>query len=332
MAAHSATPYAVRFQLPRSFVPRDLLTPKMAALLERIARANRPGVETMTPVQARAAYTLAAEVLEPPRAPLARVEDVTLPGSNGAVLPARLYASTIHPLPTLLYLHGGGFTIGNLETHDSLCRQLALRSGAAVVALDYRLAPEHRFPVAVDDAWAALQVLAQPGTAQRLGLDTTRLAVGGDSAGGTLAAVCALMARDAALPLALQVLITPGTAAHADTPSHARFARGFLLERPAITWFFDQYIAERDREDWRFAPLLADDLEGVAPACVVLAECDTLVDEGVAYADRLRASGVEVSLELFRGVTHDFIKLGRVLPEAAAAQQAIADALKHSFA
>ena len=131
-------------------------------------------------------------------------------------------------MPLLLYLHGGGFVIGNLETHDSLCRQLALRSGGAVVALDYRLAPEHRFPVAVDDAWAALRLARR--MAASLGLDASRLAVGGDSAGGTLAAVCALHARDIGLPLALQLLITPGTTAHADTPSHRRFAEGFLLE------------------------------------------------------------------------------------------------------
>ena len=312
-------------------MPKDLLTPRMAAILERIVRANRPGFETMTPAAARVAYTAAAEVLEPPRAALARVEELTLPGAGGARLPARLYAPSAQALPVLLYLHGGGFTIGNLETHDSLCRQLALRSGAAVVALDYRLAPEHRFPTAVDDAWAALQALAEPATGARLGLDTTRLAVGGDSAGGTLAAVCALLARDAGLALRLQVLITPGTIAHADTPSHARFAHGFLLERSAVLWFFDQYIDEADREDWRFAPALAPDHEGVAPACIVIAECDALVDEALAYGDILRAAGVAVELELMRGVTHDFIKLGRMLPEAGVAQQAIAEALKKAL-
>ena len=303
----------------------------MAALLDRIARANRPGFETMSPADARAAYTSAAEVLEPPRAPLARVEDIRLAGAGGATLAARLYAPSNGALPVLLYLHGGGFTIGNLETHDSLCRQLALRSGAAVVALDYRLAPEHRFPVAVDDCWAALRALAEPATGARLGLDTTRLAVGGDSAGGTLAAVCALMARDAGLALALQVLITPGTIAHADTPSHARFADGFLLSKRQVEWFFDQYIDPADRTDWRFAPALAPDHEGLAPACIVAAECDSLVDEDVAYGDILRAAGVAVELEIYRGVTHDFIKMGRMLPEAARAQQTIADALRKAF-
>jgi len=307
------------------------LTPRMAALLDRIRRANRPGFETMSPPDARVAYTAAAEVLEPPRAPLARVEEITLPGAGGVTLAARLYAPSRGVLPVLLYLHGGGFTIGNLETHDSLCRQFALRSGAAVIALDYRLAPEHRFPTAVDDCWAALQAVAQPAAAARLGLDTTRLAVGGDSAGGTLAAVCALMARDAGLKLALQVLITPGTIAHADTPSHTRFAHGFLLDRQAVAWFFDNYIDVADRTDWRFAPALAPEHEGVAPACLVIAECDPLVDEGVAYGDILRAAGVAVDLEIWRGMTHDFIKMGRMLPEAAQAQQAIADALQKAF-
>ncbi len=310
---------------------KDLLTPRMAALLDRIARANRPGFETMTPADARVAYTAAAEVLEPPRAPLARVEDITLPGADGATLPARLYAPSHDALPVLLYLHGGGFTVGNLETHDSLCRQLALRSGAAVIALDYRLAPEHRFPVAVDDSFAALRALATRDARARLGLDTTRVAIGGDSAGGTLSAVCALMARDAGLRLALQVLVTPGTIAHADTPSHERFAEGFLLRRETVAWFFDNYIAESDREDWRFAPALAPDHEGVAPACIVVAECDALVDECIAYGDILRAAGVAVDLEIYRGVTHDFIKMGRMLPEAAQAQQAIADALQKAF-
>ena len=303
----------------------------MAALLERIRRADRPGFETMSPREARIAYTVAAEVLEPPRAPLPRVEEIALPGADGVTLPARLYAPSHGVLPVLLYLHGGGFTIGNLETHDSLCRQLALHSGAAVNALDYRLAPEHRFPTAVDDCWAALQALARPETGKRLGLDTARLAVGGDSAGGTLSAVCALMARDAGLKLALQVLITPGTIAHADTPSHARFAHGFLLEKQTVAWFFDNYIDVADRTDWRFAPALAPEHEGVAPACLVVAECDPLVDEAVAYGDILRSAGVAVDLEFYRGVTHDFIKMGRMLPEAAQARQAIADALEKAF-
>jgi len=306
-----------------------LLTPKMAGLLANIRRANRPAFHTLGARGARMAYEVAAEILEPPRAALPRVEDIRIPAADGVALRARVYAASHAVLPVLLYMHGGGFTIGSLETHDSLCRQLALRSGAAVVALDYRLAPDHRFPVAVEDAWSAMRWLAAH--AGSLGLDGTRMAVGGDSAGGTLAAVCAIHARDIGLALRQQLLITPGTTAYADTPSHRRFAQGFLLDAESIAWFFDQYIPYADRRDWRFAPLEAHDLDGVAPACVVLAECDPLVDEGLAYADRLRAAGVPVELELSRGVTHDFIKLGRVLPEAAAAQAMIATALRRAL-
>ena len=241
--------------------------------------------------------------------------------------PARLYAPSNDKLPVTLYLHGGGFTIGDLETHDSLCRQLALRSGCAVLALDYRLAPEHRFPAAVDDAWAALAWLHDH--ADTLGLDGSRLAVAGDSAGGTLAASTAFYARDGGLPLALQLLITPGTASEPTTPSHRLFANGFLLDAANIDWFFGHYIDDAQRHDWRFAPQEAEDHSGLAPACVVLAECDPLVDEGLAYADTLRAAGVPVSLELFRGVTHDFIKMARHIPEALMALNACADALRN---
>jgi acetyl esterase len=283
----------------------------------------------MRVLEARVSFVLASDFLEVPRARLARVLDFSIPAADATPLAARLYAPSHDVLPALLYLHGGGFVIGNLETHDSLCRQLALRSGAAVVALEYRLAPEHRFPVAVDDCWAALRWLAGHGA--DIGVDAARLAVGGDSAGGTLAAVCAIHARDIGLPLRAQVLITPGTTAHADTPSHRRFASGYLLESEGIAWFFDRYIDPAQRSDWRFAPLAADDVDGVAPACVVLAECDPLIDEGIAYADKLRAAGVPVALELYRGMTHDFIKMGRALPEADRAQAAIAAVLREAF-
>jgi acetyl esterase len=303
----------------------------MAGVLERIHRANRPPFHSLSPKQARIAYLMGAEILDLPRAPLARVENLQVPGAAGP-LNARLYAAQTRDearLPVLLYLHGGGFTIGSLETHDSLCRQLALRSGAAVLSLDYRLAPEHRFPAAVDDTWAAIRWLAE--AADSLGLDGRRLAVGGDSAGGTLAAACALHARDINLPLALQLLITPGTTAHADTASHKLFANGFLLDTASIAWFFDHYIDHHHKRDWRFAPLEAEDHGGLAPACVLLAECDPLVDEGIAYADRLRAAGGQVQLELYRGVTHDFIKMGRQIPEALLALDACGLALQQAL-
>jgi len=309
--------------------PRALLTPAMRRVIDGMARAGRPPLQSLTPAQARAAYAAGAGVLEVSPPALARVEDLTLPARDGHALPARLYAPTRERLPVLLYLHGGGFTIGSVETHDVLCRELSRHGRCAVVSVDYRLAPEHRFPIAVHDAWDALQAVAAQ--ADGLGLDGSRLAVGGDSAGGTLAAVCALLARDAGLPLALQLLIYPGCTAHADTPSHHTFAHGFVLEAAQIEWFFSHYIDRADHDDWRFAPLNAPDLDGVAPAWLGLAECDPLVDEGVQYADRLRAAGVPVDLEIYRGVTHEFIKMGRAIPEALQAQADAGRALRHAF-
>jgi acetyl esterase len=313
-------------------VPPDIaLTPQMRGVLDRMARAARPALHTLPPAQARAAYAAGADVLEVSRAPLARVQDLSIPARDGAPLPARLYAPTHDAgLPLLLYLHGGGFTIGSVATHDVLCRELARLAGCMVVSLDYRLAPEHRFPAASNDAWDALQWLAAQAAA--LGADPARLAVGGDSAGGTLAAVCAIAARDAGLPLALQLLIYPGTTAHQDTASHQRYGQGLALDSAAIAWFFGNYAPDpAQREDWRFAPLLAPDVDGVAPAWVALAECDPLVDEGLQYADKLRAAGVPVDLEIYRGVTHEFIKMGRAIPEARQFHQDAARALRSAF-
>ncbi len=310
---------------------RTRLTPAMHSVLERMARTGQPPLYTLTPAQARLAYEVGSGVLEVPKAPLARVEDFCIPARDGAPLAARLYAPTLEAgLPLLLYFHGGGFTIGSIATHDTLCRELARLAGCMVVSLGYRLAPQHRFPIASDDAWDALQWLAAHSTT--LGADPTRLAVGGDSAGGTLAAVCAILARDAGLPLALQLLFYPGCAAHQNTPSHTTYARGLVLEAPAIDWFFGHYVRSKsEREDWRFAPLLAPDVDGVAPAWVGLAECDPLVDEGVDYSDKLRMAGVPVDLEIYRGVTHEFIKMGRAISEARTAHADAGRALRLAF-
>ena len=305
----------------------------MRDVIRRMERAARPPLHSLSPEAARAAYAAGAGVLEIARPALARIEDLQLPARDGQALAARLYApvpASDGALPVLLYLHGGGFTIGSIETHDVLCRELARQAGCMVLSLDYRLAPEHRFPTASNDAWDALQWLVH--NAAALGADAARIAVGGDSAGGTLAAVNAILARDAGMALALQLLIYPGTTAHQDTDSHRRFAHGMVLEEASITWFFDHYVrSPADRDDWRFAPLNAADLDDVAPAFVCLAECDPLVDEGVAYADRLRAAGVAVDLEIYRGVTHEFIKMGRAIPEARQAHANCARALRLAF-
>lgn len=305
----------------------------MRGILERVDKSmalGRPPLHALPVAEARAAYEAGASVLDLPPVPLPVADWVSLGGNSseggraGPGLRAMRYSAQPlgAPQPALVFFHGGGFTIGSVASHDSLCRQLALLSGALVLSVDYRLAPEHAFPTAQQDAWAALAWLAEHGAG--LGIDPARLAVGGDSAGGTLAAVCALKARSVGLPLALQLLFYPGTEAAGRLPSRQRFGQGLLLEQAHIDWFFDQVDPERQhRDDWRLSPLLAADHEGLAPAWVGLAEFDPLVDEGLAYADTLRMAGVPVALEIYRGVVHDFIKMGRALPEA---RQAHADA------
>ena len=310
--------------------PEILLTPAMADVLGRMARAQRMPVHTLSVAKARAAYEVGSGMLEIPRPALARVEDFSIAARDGHALPARLYAPSFDALPVLLYFHGGGFTIGSIATHDTLCRELARLAGCAVVSLDYRLAPRHKFPTASNDAWDALRWLA--GHAASLGLDARRRAVGGDSAGGTLATACAVLARDAGLPLALQLLFYPGCASHQDSASHHRFGDGFVLSQADIAWYFGQYVrSPADRDDWRFAPLNTPDLDGVAPVWLGLAECDPLVDEGLLYGDRLRAAGVAVDLEIYRGVTHEFIKMGRIIAEARHAHADAARALRQAF-
>ncbi|AOW13302.1 alpha/beta hydrolase [Hydrogenophaga crassostreae] len=319
--------------------PRSLLTPAMRGLLDRIARAGHPPMHMLSPAQAKQAYAAGAGVLDIPAHKLARVEDLELPARDGFQIPARLYApASDTPLPTLLYFHGGGFTVGSVATHEPLCRHLAHLAQCAVVSVDYRLAPEWKFPAAVEDAWDSLTWLRD--NAAGLRLDDRRIAVGGDSAGGTLASVTAIAARDAGWPLALQLLFYPGTSGHQDTPTHKTFAHGFMLEKAHVDYFFGHYLRDAvDRDDWRFAPLdgvddtgHVRDLEGVAPAWVGLAECDPLIDEGVAYADRLRLAGVAVDLEIYHGVVHGFIQFGRAIPQAMACHIDAARALRQAFA
>ena len=316
---------------------KALLTPVMHGVLDRMARAGQVPLHALTPEQARAAYAVGAGVLELPAHAMARVEDFTVPAQDGYAIPVRLVAPGHDLMPVLVYFHGGGFTIGSIDTHDTLCRQLAHHAHCAVLSVDYRLAPESKFPTAVNDAWDVVRWVAAQG--ETIQLDSKHIAVGGDSAGGTLAAVCAILARDAGIGLDLQLLFYPGTAAHQTADSHRKFAHGFVLEEPHITYFFNHYLCSpQDRDDWRFAPLdgcdasgHTVDLGGVAPAWFGLAECDPLVDEGVQYADRLRMAGVAVDLEIYRGVVHEFIKMGRAIPQAAKAHADAARALKTAF-
>lgn len=313
------------------------LTPAMQQLLHRIARAGRPALHTLPAQQARALYAAGAEVLDPPAPAVASVDTLTFTARDGAGLSMRCWTplenpvySAVHGAPALLYFHGGGFTVGSSVTHGQLCQRLAAWSGCHVLSLDYRLAPEHRFPVAHQDAWDALNWLHSQ--AASIGIDPLRLAVGGDSAGGTLAAATALMARDARLPLKLQMLFYPGCVAHLPQPSHARYAEGYLLEAVSIDYFYGHYLrSPQDRLDWRFSPLLAPEHEGLAPAWLGLAECDPLFDEGIAYADCLRMNRVPLDLQIYRGVVHGFIQMGRAIPEALQAVQAAATALHQAM-
>ncbi len=305
----------------------------MRLVLERMARANFVPLHALSPVQARAAYEKAASVLDLPPARIDHVEDFSVNARDGHALHARLYmpreASAKQP-PVLLFFHGGGFVVGSLDTHDSLCRSLSHLAHCAVVSVAYRLAPEWRFPTAYEDAWDALCWLRASGSDK--GLDTTRLALGGDSAGGTLAAACAVQARAENIDLRLQLLFYPGCGARQNNPSHHHFGQGFLLELAHIDYFFGHYLRdERDRDDWRFAPMLAPDVEGVAPVWMGLAECDPQFDDGRDYADRLRAAGVRVDLEIYAGVVHDFVRMGRAIETARQAHQDAARALRQAF-
>ncbi|MBE3032971.1 MAG: alpha/beta hydrolase, partial [Actinobacteria bacterium] len=233
-----------------------------------------------------------------------------------------------------VYFHGGGFTVGSIKTHDQLCRSLAAKSGAMVLSVDYRLGPDWKFPTAANDAFDVLQWVFDE--APTMGADPARIAFGGDSAGGTLAAISAIEARNRGLAPVLQLLIYPGTTARESTPSHREFAEGYLLTQDMIHWFFSQYLrSDADRDDWRFAPLDAGghgaDVTGVCPAWIAVAGFDPIRDAGIGYANKLRAAEVPVELKLYEGMIHDFFKIGRFVPAVEDAHRDAADALRRAF-
>ena len=312
-----------------------MLTQQIATLIERIAQAGQPPMHTLTAQAARAFYEKAGTILAGPTPALLETRHLEILNRDGHRMHATLWVPSVAARGVLLYFHGGGFTIGSPATHAGLCQQLAVQANCAVLSVDYRLAPEHPFPAAVHDAFDALAWLqAHHHTlAPQLGLISHLHAVGGDSAGGTLAAASAIHAREQGWPLALQLLFYPGTGAHQDTTSHERFANGYVLTRADIDYFFSHYIPDRAmRTDWRFAPLLADDHSALARTWIGLAECDPLVDEGIAYGDALRLAGVTVDLEIYKGVVHGFINWDRAIPEAKAAHRDASAALQRAFA
>ena len=302
-----------------------MLHPQARAFIDLLAARGIPPTHTLAPDEARRAYRERRAFTQPEPPAVARVEALSAPGPAGAIA-LRLYAPVAReqqqgPLPVLVYYHGGGWVIGDLDTHDTLCRQLANEAGCAVVAVDYRMGPEHPFPAAVDDCVAATRWIARE--AQALGLDAARMAVGGDSAGGNLAAVVALHARDAGAeglphPIRFQLLIYPATDMRRCASSHSTNGEGYVLTRDTIGYFHDHYMGAGTEQDmdWRASPLLHKDLGRLPPALVITAGYDPLRDEALQYAQRLTESGVRTTLVNFERMIHGFVLMGRVLDEA----------------
>jgi acetyl esterase len=266
-----------------------------------------------------------------PDEPVAAVEDRRIPGPAGEI-PVRIYRGVERtPLPVLTYYHGGGFVIGSLDTHDATCRALAREAECLVVSVGYRLAPEHPYPAAPEDCYAAARWIAEQG--EELGADPRRIAVGGDSAGGNLDAVVALMARERGGPHLLhQLLIYPVTDCAFDTPSYRENAEGYLLTRDMMQWFWEQYLAHPEDAHAPFAsPLRAKDLSGLPPATVITAEHDPLRDEGRAYAARLHEAGVAVEERLYEGMFHGFFGMRALIERAGDAMAQATGALLRSF-
>lgn len=296
----------------------SLLHPQCVALVKALAAREEPTVDQVSPTQARHAYQSRGSLVQPAAPPVAKIEDVGLPlGRRHLAL--RLYrplgSSDEALLPTLVYFHGGGWLLGNIDTHDTLCRELCNASQACVVSVDYRLAPEHPYPAALDDARAALEwVFANAADA---GIDARRVAVGGDSAGGNLAAVLAIEMRD--MPerrIAFQLLVYPAVDLRCTSDSFVRNGEGFVLTHQLMSYFVCQYAQAADLSDWRLSPALCESLDGVPPALVIVAGFDPLHDEGAAYAQQLSAAGVQTTLLNFERQIHGFLTMGKVIDEA----------------
>ena len=310
------------------------LDPQIQAVLDAAKKANIAELWQLTPHDARAEYRRRTNRLKVD-VDIHRCEDRDIDGPGGRI-PIRIYTPRdLKPdekLPVLVWYHGGGYVIGDLDTHDSVCRALANEADCIVVAVDYRLAPEHKFPAAVDDCEAALKWVAKH--ASEIHADGARIAVGGDSAGGNLATVVSILARDAGSPnIAFQLLIYPVTAPEPETKSHHAFAEGYLLTRKTITWFFTHYIrSSKDTTDFRYAPLEADDLSSLPPALIIVAGYDPLRDEGVEYAEALIHAGNRVRLSNYEGMVHGFYLMGGMVDASRRAVSESAAMLREAFA
>jgi acetyl esterase len=311
-----------------------MLDSQSSALLEKAAAANLPGPELSSAAEAREFYKRSRLPLQPPKPDMGRIRDITIMSAQGA-----LTLREFRPqgevarcdLPALVYFHGGGWVIGDIDTHDTLCRQLSEGSGAAVYSVNYAKAPEHKFPAAVDDAIQATRHVIE--SHETLGIDPTRVGVGGDSAGGNLATVVAQSLRGKfAHPLALQLLIYPVTDLRLTQPSYQTYANGYGLTAGAMRFFRDTYLrGEADINDTRASPLLASDLSGMPPALVLTAGFDPLRDEGAAYADALSEAGNPTQYVCFERQIHGFIIMGGAVDEANTAVGLCVDFLRRRF-
>jgi acetyl esterase len=301
------------------------MDPKAQIVGEFVKSIRVPGYYPPLP-ELRQQLRLMVTLMDEPAPALARIEDLRIPGP-AAEIPARVYSSSAAktPQPTVAYFHGGGWVQGDLETHHGLCARLAKHAGVLVVAVDYRLAPESKFPAAVDDCVAAYRWLREKG--RDVGADTARVGVAGDSAGGNLSAVVSQLAAAAGMPVpTCQVLIYPAVDASLETESHRELVEGHVIPRERIIWYMQQYLrSEADRGDLRFSPLRAASLEGQPPAMIVTAGFDPLRDEGRAYGDRLREAGVDVVYREYPGQIHAFVSLTKAIPQGMACTLEIAD-------
>ena len=309
------------------------LHPQILRVLEVMAEANLKPIEAMLPTEARAQMEATAQSRKAEPLPVDRVEERSVPGPASDIRLRLYWPNGAAPLPAIVYYHGGGHVIGSLDTHDLVARNLCAGTEALVVSVDYRMGPEHKFPAAVDDSFAALKWVHA--NAKHLGADPDRIGVHGDSAGANLAAVVALMARDAGGPrLGLQSLVYPVADYRLVSDSYDTYARGYgLLTKESMVWFRTHYLrSPQDAEDWRASPIKAPSFAGVAPAVVVTAESDVLHDDGESYADALRHAAVPVEYKEYSGMIHGFFGMMPAVDDAMNAQRLVWDAFKHAFA
>lgn len=314
------------------------LHPEIEAFLDLVEfstlSGNRLPLEEMPASQARKEFEHASPLLDTAPEELLVVEDRQVITRDGHKIGVRIYSDSAlnkdTPLPATMYMHGGGYTVGSIDSHDILCRSLCKRSGYPVVSVGYRLAPEHKFPTAFEDVSDVYQWLQQDSE----GIDPANIVIAGDSAGATLATTLCIEAStrsDWHCPV-LQVLIYPVTASEMNSPSHQEFAEGYLLERSTLEWFYQNYLTDpQQKQDWRFAPGQAKNLTQQPPALVLVAEYDPLADEARSYAQQLENQGNDVECKTYAGMTHDFIRMGSMVSEAAEAQQQIAERIKNAF-